>query len=425
MPSIKQRLKADIDERLAAGQAKAAIFQALSGQGIGDRRLAWLLASRPHPVLVARHARLISSMVTISWIQFTAVLILCLWATRSLGLLAGLVASAVGCGVVYVFIRGFRLNRAWAYTLSLVLGVLNLPETIQSALKVPTSGGVGLLLSLALLMWTWHVRATLFPDLGFGGARKRGGAYRFTDPEPVAPWPDTVIEPMMTSVAVPITSVGSQVAKTRPSAWAQLRRVGLLMLLCIVSLGAWIGVTFSTELREFHLHFTTHRPQANFHPGFLSERWTEDDLRQQLGWLPWRCQANAPGRYLDDRSCFADIRAFNHVRALSLSFFFADGRLNRAAVQLPSWHHEEGLGMLMRMLGEPVGAQSIPAAGVRLLGWRLDDGAAVFYNRDRPLNPLERNGIYWVSARHCRASPCFSINPESSDAAPPMQSPKP
>jgi hypothetical protein len=79
----------------------------------------------------------------------------------------------------------------------------------------------------------------------------------------------------------------------------------------------------------------------------------------------------------------------------------------------------------MRLLGEPVGAQSLPAAGVRLLGWRLDDGAAVFYNRDRPLNPLERNGIYWVSARHCRASPCFSINPESSDAAPPMQSPKP
>ena len=177
-----------------------------------------------------------------------------------------------------------------------------------------------------------------------------------------------------------------------------------------------LGTVTAAEVREFHLHFTTHRPQANFHLGFLSDQWSEDDLRQQLGWLTFRCHANAPGRYLDDRSCFADIRAFNHVTAMSLSFFFADGQLNRAAVQLPSWHHEEGFHMLRRMLGKPTGAQAKFSAGVRLIGWQLADGAAVYYNRDRPLNPLERNGIFWVSARHCRASPCFS-NPEPSAEA--------
>lgn len=416
MSSTKQRLKSDIDHRLAQGQAKAGIFQALSGQAFSDRRLAWLLAARPHPVLVQRHARLIKAMVGISWFQFVVVLLLCLWASRSFGLIAALVASAVACGIVYVFIWGFRHNRAWVYTLSIVLGVLNLPEAISSALEKPFVGGLGLLASLALLALTWHVRARLFPDLGFAGARKQGGAYRFTDPAPAATWQDTVIE----QVAVPAASVacsnGLTAARPTRSVLARLRLAFLLSVLVVVSFGAWVRFTFPTEVREFHLHFTTHRPQANFHLGFLSDQWSEDDLRQQLGWLTFRCYANAPGRYLDDRSCFADIRAFNHVTAMSLSFFFADGQLNRAAVQLPSWHHEEGFHMLRRMLGKPTGAQAKFSAGVRLIGWQLADGAAVYYNRDRPLNPLERNGIFWVSARHCRASPCFS-NPEPSAEA--------
>lgn len=422
MSSTKQRLKADIDHRLAQGQPKAGIFQALSGQGLSDRRLAWLLAARPHPVLVQRHARLIKAMVGISWFQFVLVLLLCLWATRSLGLIAGLLTSAVACGMVYVFIWGFRNNRAWVYTLSIVLGVLNLPEAVSSVFEKPVAGGLGLLMSLGLLALTWHVRARLFPDLGFGGARKQGGAYRFTDPAPAATWQDTEIEPAVAPVTSMIAATGATAAKPARSMLARLRLAFLLTLLLVVSFGAWVRFTFPTEVREFHLHFTTHRPQANFHLGFLSDQWSEDDLRQQLGWLKFRCYANAPGRYLDDRSCFADIRAFNHVTAMSLSFFFANGQLNRAAVQLPSWHHEEGFHMLRRMLGKPAGAQAKFAAGVRLIGWQLADGAAVYYNRDRPLNPLERNGIFWVSARHCRASPCFS-NPEPSVEAQARKSP--
>jgi hypothetical protein len=414
MSSTKKRLKADIDHRLTEGQPKAGIFQALSGQGLSDRRLAWLLASRPHPVLLQRHARLVNAMVCISWLQFVLVLILCLWATRSLGLLAGLVASAVGCGIVYVFIWGFRHHRAWVYTLSIVLGLLNLPEAIGSAWAKPVSGGLGLLMSLALLALTWHVRARLFPDLGVAGARKQNGAYRFTDPSPADTWRDTLVDPApaLPSVApvAPVVAVHDmQGAGSTRSSLARLRLAFLLGLLVIVSFGAWVRFTFPTEVREFHLHFTTHRPQANFHLGFLSDEWDEDDLRQKLGWLTFRCYANAPGRYLDDRSCFADIRAFNQVSAMSLSFFFADGRLNRAAVQLPSWYHDDGLRMLARMHGQPIAAQATFSSGVRLIGWQLDDGAAVYYNRDRPFNPLERNGILWVSARHCRTSPCFAL----------------
>lgn len=410
MSSTKERLKADIDHRLAQGQPKADIFQALSGQGLSDRRLAWLLAARPHPVLVQRHARLIKALVGISWLQFVVALLVCLWATRSFGLIAGLLASAVACGIVYVFIWGFRNNRAWVYTLSIVLGVLNLPEAINSAFEKPAAGGFGLLLALALLALTWHARARLFPDLGFGGARKQGGVHRFTDPQPVAvaTWQDTLVEPAAAPAASVAVTDERKAAKPPRSMLARLRLAFLLVVLTAVSFGAWVRFTYPTEVREFHLHFTTHRPQANFHLGFLSDQWSEEDLRHQLGWLNFQCYANAPGRYLDDRSCFADIRAFNQVTAMSLSFFFAGGQLNRAAVQLPSWHHEEGFHMLMRMLGRPTGAQAKFSAGVRLIGWQLADGAAVYYNRDRPLNPLERNGIFWVSARHCRASPCFA-----------------
>jgi hypothetical protein len=37
--------------------------------------------------------------------------------------------------------------------------------------------------------------------------------------------------------------------------------------------------------------------------------------------------------------------------------------------------------------------------GVRLVGWQLPNGSAVFYNRDRPFDFTQFNGIDWASPR--------------------------
>jgi len=396
----KKQIRSAIDERLAQGHPKTAIFQALSGQGLSDWRLADLMATRPHPVLLQRHAGLIKAQVGIAWAQLAMVLLFCLWAGLKTGGVGGfigalLVLALVG-GFMYLFVWGFQRNRAWAYTASLVLGIMNLPKTLMDLPDAPTAGSIGLLVALGLLGFTWHVRSKLFPDLTAFGPRKLDGEYRFARVEPLSAVPAGRAEPAV------------RAAPTRSLA-ARLRLAFLLVLLALVCFGAWVSQRFPNEVREYRLHFTTERPEAQFHIGFLSDEWTEDDLRKQLGWLKFRCQANRPGQYLDERSCFADIRSYNRVPAMTASFYFAQGKLNRAALQLPSWEHEGGLTLLFRMLGKPQGAQADASAGVRLVGWQLDNGGAVYYNRDRPLNPLERNGIFWVSARHCQQHPCFTM----------------
>ena len=396
----KKQIRSAIDERLAQGHPKTAIFQALSGQGLSDWRLADLMATRPHPVLLQRHAGLIKAQVGIAWAQLVLVLLFCLWAGLKTGGVGGLIVTlfilALMGGFMYLFVWGFQRNRAWAYTASLVLGIMNLPKTLMDLPDAPTAGSIGLLVALGLLGFTWHVRSKLFPDLTAFGPRKLDGEYRFARVEPLSAVPAGRAEPAV------------RAAPTRSLA-ARLRLAFLLVLLALVCFGAWVSQRFPNEVREYRLHFTTERPEAQFHIGFLSDEWTEDDLRKQLGWLKFRCQANRPGQYLDERSCFADIRSYNRVPAMTASFYFAQGKLNRAALQLPSWEHEGGLTLLFRMLGKPQGAQADASAGVRLVGWQLDNGGAVYYNRDRPLNPLERNGIFWVSARHCQQHPCFTM----------------
>lgn len=398
----KKQIRSAIDERLAQGHPKTAIFQALSGQGLSDRRLADLMATRPHPVLLQRHAGLIRAQVGIAWAQLVLVLLVCLWAGLKTGGVAGLIGAllvlALVGGFMYLFVWGFQRNRAWAYTVSLVLGIINLPKVLMDLPDAPTAGSIGLMVALGLLGFTWHVRSKLFPDLTAFGPRKLDGEYRFARVEPLSAAP--AARAVRAEPAV-------RAAPTRSLA-ARLRLAFLLVLLALVCFGAWVSQRFPNEVREYRLHFTTERPEAQFHIGFLSDEWTEDDLRKQLGWLQFRCQANRPGQYLDERSCFADIRSYNRVPAMTASFYFAQGKLNRAALQLPSWEHEGGLTLLFRMLGKPQGAQARASAGVRLVGWQLDNGGAVYYNRDRPLNPLERNGIFWVSPRHCQQHPCFT-----------------
>lgn len=401
----RKQIRSAIDERLAQGHPKTAIFQALSRQGLSDRRLADLMATRPHPVLLQRHAGLIRAQVGIAWAQLVLVLLVCLWAGLNTGGVGGLIGAlfvvALVGGFMYLFVWGFQRHRAWAYTASLVLGLINLPKALMDLPDAPVAGSVGLMVAVGLLGFTWHVRSKLFPDLTAFGPRKLDGEYRFARVEPLNAAelaPQSVVDAVVPAV---------RVASTRSLA-ARLRLAFLLVLLALVSFGAWVSQRFPNEIREYRLHFTTERPEAHFHLGFLSDEWTEDDLRKQLGWLQFRCQANRPGQYLDERSCFADIRSYNRVPAMTASFYFAQGKLNRAALQLPSWEHESGLTLLFRMLGRPQGAQARASAGVRLVGWQLDNGGAVYYNRDRPLNPLERNGIFWVSARHCQQHPCFT-----------------
>lgn len=195
-------------------------------------------------------------------------------------------------------------------------------------------------------------------------------------------------------------SPGEQPKAALPSA----RRVGLI-LASVVIIAAPLFI-YRENIDEYRLYLTEKRPAVEFRFDELSESWTERDLRQHFPTVRLS-RDRSFDRHLDDRACFMDVESYNHVPAMFIAFFFASGKLTRASVNIPWWAHGTGYKALEFLYGKPTASQGLPTAGVRLHGWQLANGGAVFYNRDRPMNPLEWNAMFWSGPKACRENGCF------------------
>lgn len=182
------------------------------------------------------------------------------------------------------------------------------------------------------------------------------------------------------------------------------RRV-LTLLIPILLLATFL-LFQAGNLTEYRLYFTTDRKPATLDLLSLSEDWTESRLRAQFAEFPVGCHPYQ-GPLPVQRACAVDVRSANGVPALYMSFFFTRGRLSQVAINVPWWSHQSAYQYLVATLGKPVASQLLPRSGVRLHGWQLGNGSAVFFNRDRPFNPLHWNAIYWRSPTECRHEGCF------------------
>lgn len=183
-----------------------------------------------------------------------------------------------------------------------------------------------------------------------------------------------------------------------------LRRI--LMALVLVFGIFWLLATQREAIREHQLYFTEDRKDVVFHLSELSETWTEKKLREKFTGIPLNCYPN-PGEGLGDLACALDTKSFNGVPALFISFFFTSGHLQQVSINIPWWKHQAAYDYLVASMGRQAASQFFPYAGVRLHGWNLPSGAAVFYNRDKSVNPLSWNAINWRSASSCAAEGCF------------------
>jgi hypothetical protein len=133
----------------------------------------------------------------------------------------------------------------------------------------------------------------------------------------------------------------------------------------------------------------------------LSDRTAESALAQRYGSDNWRC-IDDPNHRLGSRQCHVDVRTVEGLRALVMIYFFREGRLAHAKIDLVNWEHRAAMRMLTRRYGTPSGAQARPILGVRLVGWRTEQGNVLF-NIDRPSNPLQWNTLFWMSQREAAA----------------------
>lgn len=184
------------------------------------------------------------------------------------------------------------------------------------------------------------------------------------------------------------------------------RGIFFALLICLCYFG--LVMTQKDALIEHKLYFTEDRKEISFQFSEMSEKWTIKMLRDRFPGHTLNCQPN-PGEMLGDMGCVLDAKSFNGVPALFISFFFSSNHLQQIAVNIPWWKHQVAYEYLQTTMGKPAASQLFPHSGVRLHGWILTDGTAVFYNRDKSINPLRWNTIYWQSASLCAANRCISM----------------
>lgn len=198
--------------------------------------------------------------------------------------------------------------------------------------------------------------------------------------------------------------------KTSRSTAPRTRPIRRFVVYCLLSLGlymAYLSVRFPEHFREYRLYLTEQRPALDFSFDELSEDWSEADLRRRFSDVPATCYAGMPEGTPEGKACYLDISAYNGAPALGAVFFFVNDRLSKANVNLPWWGHDTVKREIVHAYGAPYAEQDEPVDGLRLQGWKLGNGSALFLNRDRELNPVMWSSVYWSSRRLCVRTGCF------------------
>lgn len=186
----------------------------------------------------------------------------------------------------------------------------------------------------------------------------------------------------------------------------QISLTRILLAVVVIAAAAWYLRTYSGEAREYQRYLSEDRPAITLRYDELSGEWTEQSLKERFQKLGVRCTSDAP-RGIGDRACSIDVISNNGVPTLYIAFFFTKGRLNAASFNIPWWAHNDALDNLAATYGLPYGEQDRAYSGVRLIGWKLPGGGALFYNRDRDINPMMWSSVFWNSAEHCARERCF------------------
>lgn len=188
-----------------------------------------------------------------------------------------------------------------------------------------------------------------------------------------------------------------------PSRLVRPRVVLGVLLVCGLSLALLSRVGF---LDEYRLYLTENRKPASLDFASLSEDWTETSVHERFGGFPVFCNGYE-GDLPVQRVCTVDVESVNGIPALFMTFMFARGHLDQMIVNIPWWSRQSARDWLDQRFGSPSASEFLPLGGPRLIGWRRDDGTAVFFNRDLSYLPPFWNSIYWRSASACKDHGCF------------------
>jgi uncharacterized membrane protein YedE/YeeE len=177
----KNEMKDAVKKLLSAGERKADVFSKLSGKGISDDRLAFLIASYPDPILLKRHKTKVNILIIIMFIQAVIALFFGFGIGAKIGPNARWIVGFMTMVIPLFFAWLFYKNFAGAYSAYVLLSLVQIPKQLEGFFANPTATLIGLTTSLVLIFYVWYVRSKVFPDFHIASPRKINKRYVFKE----------------------------------------------------------------------------------------------------------------------------------------------------------------------------------------------------------------------------------------------------
>ncbi|AOR70544.1 permease [Burkholderia stabilis] len=177
----RKEAKTRIAVLLSAGTRKADVLADLSGQGLKDRVLAGLIASRADPERCRKNKVHVRILVALGIAQLAISLALAYYISATAGTGIVLLFLALTVPLSLLFIWGFATHRVGAYHAFILLSLLQLPKTIADLGRDPSTALPSLVITILLVGYVWFVRNRIFPDYGWLTPRKVEGRYAFVE----------------------------------------------------------------------------------------------------------------------------------------------------------------------------------------------------------------------------------------------------
>ena len=176
----KKEIKAKVAELLSTNTEKSEVFAQLSGQGIKDSRLAYLIASYADPARCIQHERKVNLLVTLIFIQAVIAFLIGYRIGAKSGPEAKWIIGGLCASILVLFAWGFHTHRVSAYNAWILLSIIQLPKSLDGFTASPLASTIGISISLGMLLYVWYLREQLFPDFAFLTPRKVKGRYVFS-----------------------------------------------------------------------------------------------------------------------------------------------------------------------------------------------------------------------------------------------------
>lgn len=179
----------------------------------------------------------------------------------------------------------------------------------------------------------------------------------------------------------------------------------LVVILAVMGPMLWLLFTEDGQRRTdlLLLHLTGH-PELNLDLAKLSARVSEAEFRSQFPHLDLHCQ-DQPGPF-GNRTCIAEIRAFNGIPAHYASLFLDGNGICAVKISYRRPYHQSLLERLRHNLGaaqETSDGAAVAADDSEVLTWSTAEGLVVV-PRGR-VDLKDEPALFWLSEQTAREAP--------------------